>query len=129
MVAFIERPDSPEIPPPYDFPGIQMFSFRLPAKLSNLQKLCDNWLNIGTLFDRGFEDRAFAPFVDMEILTYPENGICEVTVFKVGVCKPTGALLSFFHLAICICRRNFASGPHTRAILSISVCEQFMVDD
>jgi hypothetical protein len=74
MVAFITQDDNnnPEIPPPYDFPGITIFSFRLPAKLTRLQSLCDKWLNIGTLAKRGFEYRAFFNFVDMEIVTYPK---------------------------------------------------------
>ena len=71
MVAFITRVDDPEIPPPYNFPGITIMSFRLPAALANLQGLCDQSLNIGTLANRGFEYRAFTDFVDMEILTYP----------------------------------------------------------
>jgi Acetoacetate decarboxylase (ADC) len=72
MVAFITRVDDPEIPPPYSFPGITLMSFRLPAALANLQALCDQLLNIGTLADRGFEYRAFTNFVDMEIVTYPK---------------------------------------------------------
>src|SRR6516164_7908974 len=72
MIQFIERPDNPEVPPPYKFPGVTIMSFRLPAKLANLQHLCDQMLNIGSLADRGFEYRAFTDFVDMEIVTYPK---------------------------------------------------------
>jgi hypothetical protein len=72
MVAFIQRTDNPEIPPPYNFPGITIMSFRLPAKLAKLQALCDDLLNIGSIADRGFEYRAFLDFVDMEIVTYPK---------------------------------------------------------
>ena len=72
MVAYIARADDPEIPPPYDFPGITIQSFRLPASLPKLQKLCDEMLNIGSLEDRGFEYRAFTDFVDMEFVTYPK---------------------------------------------------------
>jgi hypothetical protein len=72
MVSFIQRVDDPEIPPPYDFPGITIMSFQLPAKLANLQTLCNQLLNIGSLADRGFEYRAFTDFVDMEIVTYPK---------------------------------------------------------
>jgi hypothetical protein len=72
MISFIQRDDNPEVPPPYKFPGITIMSFRLPAILSNLQVLCDELLNIGSLADRGFEYRAFTDFVDMEIVTYPK---------------------------------------------------------
>src|SRR5438477_13086624 len=72
MISFIQRDDNPEIPPPYKFPGITIMSFRLPATLTNLQGLCDELLNIGSLEDRGFEYRAFTDFVDMEIVTYPK---------------------------------------------------------
>lgn len=72
MVKFIERIDDPEIPPPYDFPGISIMSFRLPATMSNLQALCDRFLNLTDVVDQGFEYRAFTDFVDMEILTYPK---------------------------------------------------------
>lgn len=72
MVAFIQRLDDPEIPPPYNFPGVTIMSFQLPAKLAKLQSLCDQLLNIGSLADRGFEYRAFTDFVDMEIVTYPK---------------------------------------------------------
>ena len=71
MVQFIVRADNPEIPPPYDFPGITIMSFRLPATLANLQDLCDQLLNIGSPQQRGFEYRAVAGFVDMELVTYP----------------------------------------------------------
>ena len=72
MVSFIQLVDDPEIPPPYKFPGVTIMSFQLPAKLANLQKLCNRLLNIGSLADRGFEYRAFTDFVDMEIVTYPK---------------------------------------------------------
>ena len=71
MIPYISRTDDPEIPPPYDFPGVTIMSFRLPATLANLQSLCDQVLNIGSLEKRGFEYRAFLDFVDMEIVTYP----------------------------------------------------------
>ncbi len=70
--SYVLQNDDPCIPPPYDFPGITIMSFRLPAKLANLQILCDQWLNVGSLSDRGFEYRAFLDFVDMEIVTYPQ---------------------------------------------------------
>jgi hypothetical protein len=72
MVAFIQRDASPEIPPPYVFPGVTICSFRLAAELTKLQALCDQWLNIGTLAKRGFKYIAFLPFVDMEIVSYPK---------------------------------------------------------
>lgn len=72
MVQFIVRADNPEISPPYDFPDMSIMSFRLPANVANLQKLCDDLLNIGSLQRRGFEYRAVAGFVDMDIVTYPK---------------------------------------------------------
>lgn len=72
MVEFISHVDDPEVPPPYDFSNISMMSFRLTATQANLQALCDKFLNIGDLADRGFEYRALTNFVDMEMLTYPE---------------------------------------------------------
>jgi hypothetical protein len=47
-------------------------SFRLPAEQSKLQALCDRFLNIGSLKDRGFQYRAPFDFVDMEVVTYPK---------------------------------------------------------
>ena len=72
IAAYISRPDDPDIPPPYDFPGITIMGFRLPATQAKLQALCDQLLNIGTLEARGFEYRAFLDFVEMEIVTYPK---------------------------------------------------------
>src|SRR5512139_2057732 len=72
MVQFIVRADNPEVPPPYEFPGITIMSFRLPATLANLQSLCDQLLNIGSVDQRHFVYRAVASFVDMEIVTYPK---------------------------------------------------------
>lgn len=77
MVQFIVRADNPEIPPPYDFPGITIMSFRLPATLANLQSLCDQLLNIGSPQARRFEYRAVAGFVDMEIVTYPKMAFAQ----------------------------------------------------
>jgi hypothetical protein len=61
MIQFIQRNDNPEIPPPYKFPGITIMSFQLPAKLANLQDLCDQMLNIGSLSDRGFLNTGRSP--------------------------------------------------------------------
>ena len=77
MVVYITRDDSPEIPPPYEFTGVTIMSFRLMAKLSNLQDLCDQWLNVGTLAKRGFKYKACFPFVDMEIVNYPHMAFAE----------------------------------------------------
>ena len=59
-------------PPPYSFPGVKINSFRLKADLNKLQELCDRVLNVGELEQRGFEFRPIFPFVDLEILHYPE---------------------------------------------------------
>lgn len=84
MISFIERLDDPEIPPPYNFPGITIMSFQLPANLANLQDLCDRLLNIGSLADRGFEYRAFTDFVDLEIVTYPRMEFGELPYSQWG---------------------------------------------
>jgi hypothetical protein len=71
MAAYIEADSDPQVPPPYLFPGVTVRSFRLGADIFQLQAVCDKFLNIGSLLDRGFEYRAIAPFVDLEFLTYP----------------------------------------------------------
>jgi Acetoacetate decarboxylase (ADC) len=71
MPAYVEFESDPQIPPPYDFPGVTIRSFRLNADVGRLQALCDRCLNIGSLAARGFEFRALLPFVDLEFLTYP----------------------------------------------------------
>jgi hypothetical protein len=62
----------PEFPPPYEFPGLSVLSFRVPAPLINLAALCNRRLNVGTLAERGFEYRPIWPFVDLDVLTYPK---------------------------------------------------------
>jgi hypothetical protein len=72
MPSFIERVDDPQIPPPYDLPGIEIRSFELAADLQKMRALCDRMLNIGSLDDRGFEYRPLPlPVVALEVLTYP----------------------------------------------------------
>jgi len=71
MAAYIELDSDPQVPPPFVFPGVTVRSYRLEADLFQLQALCDKFLNIGSLFDRGFEYRAIVPFVDLDFLTYP----------------------------------------------------------
>jgi hypothetical protein len=71
MAAYVEFESDPQVPPPYVFPGVTIRSFRLEADLLQLQALCDTFLNIGSLFDRGFEYRAILPFVDLDYLVYP----------------------------------------------------------
>lgn len=96
MIAYIPRVDDPEIPPPYDFPGITIMSFRLPAALANLQTLCDQLLNIGTLANRGFEYRAFLDFVDMEIVTYPKMVFAQVPYSTWGYASQQELYFRFF---------------------------------
>ncbi|MBV8925344.1 MAG: hypothetical protein JOZ74_08235 [Bradyrhizobium sp.] len=96
MARFIMRDDNPEIPPPYDFPGITIQSFRLPATLSNLQDICDKFLNIGTLEERGFEYRAFLGFVDMEIVTYPRMAFAEPPYSNWGYASQQEIYFRFF---------------------------------
>ena len=58
-------------PPPFQFPNVEINSFRLSADLDKLTDLCDEILNVGDLEDRGFEFRPIFPFVDLEVLHYP----------------------------------------------------------
>jgi Acetoacetate decarboxylase (ADC) len=69
---FIYRVDDPQIPPPYSFPDVQIHSFELEADPRRLQALCDKFLNIGTLAERGFEYRPLLPYVALEVLFYPQ---------------------------------------------------------
>jgi hypothetical protein len=72
MANYILLDSDPEVPPPYVFPGVTVRSFRLAADPIQLQVLCDNYLNIGSLSDRRLEYLAIAPFVDLEFVVYPE---------------------------------------------------------
>src|SRR5271166_117908 len=72
MTPFIQRPDDPEIPPPYTFPGVTINSFELEADIEALQDLCDKFLNIGDIHQRGFEYRPLLPYVALEVLYYPK---------------------------------------------------------
>ncbi len=128
MVAYITRDDSPEIPPPYEFTDITILSFRLMAKLSNLQDLCDQWLNVGTLAKRGFKYKACFPFVDMEIVNYPPHGVCGAALSRLGICYAARTLLSFLCLEIPIRMRVVASSADARAIFPLYVRRQFLVD-
>jgi len=96
MAQFILRTDNPEIPPPYDFPGVTIQSFRLPATLSNLQTLCDQLLNIGDPDERGFEYIAFTDFVDMEIVTYPKMEFAEAPYSGWGFASQQEFYFRFF---------------------------------
>jgi hypothetical protein len=96
MVLYISRADDPDIPPPYDFPGITIMSFRLPAMLDKLQALCDQFLNIGDPYDRGFEYRALLDFVDMEIVTYPKMLFGEPPYDNWGFAKQHELYFRFF---------------------------------
>ena len=72
MASFIEQPGDPQIPPPYSFPNVTIYSFRLMADMSALTQICNARLNIGTPEQRGFEYRPILPFVDLEVLHYPK---------------------------------------------------------
>ena len=82
--------------PPYDFPEITMMSFRLPATVANLQALCDKYLNIGTLEDRGFEYRALFGFVDMELVTYPKMMFAQEPFSRWGFASQQELYFRFF---------------------------------
>jgi hypothetical protein len=81
MPLFIQRPDDPELPPPYSFPGVTIHSFELEADPGKLQQLCDALLNIGNPADRGFEYRPLLPYVALEVLYYPKM-VCTSTPFS-----------------------------------------------
>ncbi len=72
MTPFIQRSDDPQIPPPYTFPGVTINSFELEADIEVLKDLCDEFLNIGDVDQRGFEYRPLLPYVALEILYYPK---------------------------------------------------------
>lgn len=69
---YVNQIGDAQFPPPYTFPGVKVLSFRLAANLNALQALCDDILNIGDISDRGFEYRPIIPYVDLEILYYPQ---------------------------------------------------------
>ena len=71
MSTFIEQHGDPQIPPPYSFPNVTIYSFRLTANMDALKELCNARLNIGTREQRGFEYRPILRIVDFEVLHYP----------------------------------------------------------
>jgi hypothetical protein len=71
MPRFIERLDDPQIPPPYDLPGVMIRSFELAADINKLGDLCNTLLNIGSLEQRGFEYQPLLGRVALEVLSYP----------------------------------------------------------
>jgi hypothetical protein len=72
MASFIEQHGDPQVPPPYSFPNVTIYSFRLMADMGALIEICNARLNIGTAEQRGFEYRPILPFVDLEVLHYPK---------------------------------------------------------
>ena len=71
-MLYVNQIGDAQFPPPYTCRNVEILSFRLPASLDALTQLCDERLNIGDLDDRGFLFRPVFPFVDLEILHYPE---------------------------------------------------------
>ena len=71
-MPYVNQIGDAQFPPPYTFPDVEILSFRLPASLDALTKLCNDLLNIGDLDDRGFTFRPMFPFVDLEVLHYPK---------------------------------------------------------
>jgi hypothetical protein len=69
---YVDQIGDAQFQPPYSFPGVKVLSFRLSADLGALTALCDDILNIGDISDRGFEYRPIIPYVDLEILYYPQ---------------------------------------------------------
>lgn len=96
MVDYVLRPDDPQIPPPYEFPGITIRSFQLQADLAKLQALCDRWLNIGSVWKRGFEYRSFLDSVDMEIVSYPKMVFSEPPYCNWGFASQQELYFRFF---------------------------------
>jgi hypothetical protein len=71
MPASLPLDSDPQIPPPYNCPGVTIQSFRLTSKVAQQQLLVDEYLNIGDPLARGFYYQAFLPFVDMDFVYYP----------------------------------------------------------
>ncbi len=73
MIPFIQRDSDPQMPAPYEFPGVTIRSFQLEADWNALNALCDRTLNIGRFQDRGFLYRPLPlfPIVGLDVLTYP----------------------------------------------------------
>jgi len=71
MPAYLPLDSDPQIPPPYNFPGVTIQSFRLTSKVAQQQLLVDGYLNIGDPLARGFYYQALLPFVDMDFVYYP----------------------------------------------------------
>lgn len=71
MANFVEQHGDPQIPPPYSFPNVTIYSFRLEAGMDALTQFCNKRLNIGARNQRGFEYRPILRFVDIEVLHYP----------------------------------------------------------
>ncbi|UCE63149.1 MAG: acetoacetate decarboxylase family protein [Nitrospirota bacterium] len=76
LPQFIEQHGDPQIPPPYSFPKVQVFSFTLRADPFSLLELCNTHLNFGMSLNGAIDQNGFgytplAPMVDLEVLTYP----------------------------------------------------------
>lgn len=67
-MTFVESLDSPQSPPPFFFPDVELRIFELRATLSNLQDWCDKFLNIGTRY----RFQALAPLTFLCINHYPK---------------------------------------------------------
>ena len=90
------------------------------AKLSNLQDLCDQWLNVGTLAKRGFKYKACFPFVDMEIVNYPHMAFAEQPYREWGYATQQELYFRFF-VEDSIRVRVAASSADARAIFPLHV--------
>ncbi len=73
-IPYVQSSASQDVPPPYHFPDVTVQAFIWPAQIGAVQKYCDNFLNLGTREERGFEYRPLAawPYAMLLFLDYPE---------------------------------------------------------
>ncbi|QPC99125.1 hypothetical protein [Qipengyuania soli] len=70
---YVQSDNSLDVAPPYFFPNVDVQGFVIEADLKAVQKYCDDFLNLGTREERGFEYRAVPawPFAQLLFLHYP----------------------------------------------------------
>jgi hypothetical protein len=73
MIPYVQSVASQEVPPPYQFPGVQVHGFVWEAHIDRVQAYCDHYFNLGDVKDRGFTYVAAAawPYAQLMILDYP----------------------------------------------------------
>lgn len=73
-IPYVQSSASQDVPPPYHFPDVTVNAFIWPAQMPAVQKYCNDFLNLGTPDERGFEYRPLAawPYAMLLFLDYPE---------------------------------------------------------